>query len=406
MIVIALRKLLRSLRSNPRTLSASMFGLSGAAFIVANLLLVRTLTVEQFALLSLLVSVIYVALVAAPLGIDGLVARRSVAVSQMLLGRVLAVSVVVAAAATLYVWRVYSIDPWAAGLMMASICAGGISGFAAVRFQALHQFSRSLFYLRTPDLALFIAAVCAAIVGSRRMVTPLVILTLVLVIIAVVAWTAVARSISQHELPGRFNWREAGAYLSIQVSASLHMQLERLLTPLLLALNDLTVLAVAMALIGPPFRLLQMTVGYALQPRLRSAQTRSERIRLLVNEALLATGIVVLSSGVLWFATQALVEALLHGKVTVPKSVLLACIVSGVIRVASGFAKACMTALASDRELEYVGALSWFGVAVAVGGAWWCARYGLAGIIYAVAAGWSVRVVTAVYFLGRQLRRA
>jgi len=183
------------------------------------------------------------------------------------------------------------------------------------------------------------------------------------------------------------------------------MQLERLLAASLLGLRDLATLGVVLAVVGPPFRLLQLTVGYALQPRLRAALSRAARVRLLMNEALQAAAIVLVACGVLWFATPFVVRVFLHGKFTVPTDVLLAALVSGALKVCAGIAKASMTALADDRELAYIGLISWIGIAVAIAAAAAGAHVGLSGVIYGVAAGWAVRVAAAAYFVGRRLRR-
>jgi Na+-driven multidrug efflux pump len=87
--------------------------------------------------------------------------------------------------------------------------------------------------------------------------------------------------------------------------------------------------------------------------------------------------------------------------------VLLAALVSGALKVYGGIAKASMTAIADNRELTYIGVISWVGVAVAIAAAAAAAgaHLGLSGVIYGVAAGWAVRVAATAYFVSRRLRQ-
>jgi hypothetical protein len=304
-----------------------------------------------------------------------------------------------------YTRLAYSISPATMGLLLACTCAGSIATVVAGYFQALHAFGRSLFYLRAQDFALFIGSLAAVAVAARVALVPFAVMTAVCSLVGIAAWRDAALRAGAGARYGKINLREAGAYLSVQLSANLLMQLERLLAASLLGLRDLATLGVVLAVVGPPFRLLQLTVGYALQPRLRAAQSRAVRVRLLMNEAAQAAVIVLVACAVLWFATPFVVRVFLHGKFTVPTDVLLAALVSGVLKVGAGIAKASMTALADDRELAYIGLISWIGIAVAIAAAAAGAHVGLSGVIYGVAAGWAVRVAAAAYFVGRRLQR-
>jgi hypothetical protein len=391
--------------AKPGVLTALAFGLSGAAFVAANLLLARVLPVEQFALISLLVSIVNVAIVAAPLGIDGVVARNSVSMSQAVLRRVLLNSVGVAVVAAVYARLTYSMGAGAIELLVACVCAGAISTLVAAYFQAAHAFGRSLFYLRSPDYALFIASLVTLAVGARLALAPFAVMTAIFVVVAAAAWRDALRHSDPNVKRGALNFREAGVYLSVQLSLTLLMQLERLLAANLLTLRDLATLGVVLAVVGPPFRLLQLTAGYALQPRLRAAKSHSARIRLLVSEGIQATAMALVASVTLWFATPLVVRVVLHGKFTVTTDVLLAALISGTLKVYGGIAKASMTAIADNRELAYIGLISWVGVAVAIGGAAAGAHFGLSGVIYGVAAGWIVRVAATAYFVSRRLQK-
>jgi hypothetical protein len=290
-------------------------------------------------------------------------------------------------------------------LLVACVCAGAIATLVAAYFQAAHAFGRSLFYLRSPDYALFIASLVTLAVGARLALLPFAVMTATFVVVAAAAWRDALRHSDPNVKRGALNFREAGVYLSVQLSLTLLMQLERLLAANLLTLRDLATLGVVLAVVGPPFRLLQLTAGYALQPRLRAAKSHSARIRLLVSEGIQATAMALVASVTLWFATPLVVRVVLHGKFTVTTDVLLAALISGTLKVYGGIAKASMTAIADNRELAYIGLISWVGVAVAIGGAAAGAHFGLSGVIYGVAAGWVVRVAATAYFVSRRLQK-
>ena len=92
------------------------------------------------------------------------------------------------------------------------------------------------------------------------------------------------------------------------------MQMERLLTPRLLTLEDLATFAVAATLIGSPFRMLQMGAGYTLLPRLSTAATAEERRQLVRREAAAIMIIGAAGALVILFAAPWVARWLLAGK--------------------------------------------------------------------------------------------
>ncbi len=387
-------------------MAALSFGLSGGAFAIANLMMAHALSVEQFALMTLLVSIVNVASIAAPLGFDGAVTRKSVRMSEGLLRRVLLASVGVAALAATYARVTSPIGPSVVGLVIACICAGAIATLAAAYFQAEHAFGRSLLYMRSPDVALFVAAVVSLAAGATLALIPMAVMSGICVAVAAAAW----RDTMRHSAPvgerGRIDLRETSAYFSAQLSASLLLQVERLLAGSLLSPRDLATLGVVMILAAPPFRLLQLSVGYALQPQLRSAGSHARRVQLLREECLRAAAFVALAAAALWVATPLMLHLLLHDKFSVSQELLRAVLIAGVFKVGSGITKAGVTALADTRDLTWVGVTGWIAVGVAIAGAMAGSGQGLSGIIYGVCAGWAVRVASAAWFVQRGLRRA
>ena len=94
----------------------------------------------------------------------------------------------------------------------------------------------------------------------------------------------------------------------------------------------------------------------------------------------------------------------LQGKYHLAASLVLATVVSGVVKIFNAFTKAAASALATHRELGIVNLLGWGSLAIGIGAGIVGARWGLAGVIYGVALGWSTRAATASYIAARHLR--
>ena len=85
------------------------------------------------------------------------------------------------------------------------------------------------------------------------------------VLLSIVGWGILGRRHPQDSGEGHSLW-EGLSLLGITAAALLLMQLERLLAPRLLSLEDLARFAVVATLVGSPFRMLQMGAGYTLLP--------------------------------------------------------------------------------------------------------------------------------------------
>ena len=177
-----------------------------------------------------------------------------------------------------------------------------------------------------------------------------------------------------------------------------------LVTPRLLTLEDLATLGVLLAIVGPPFRLLQITLGYVLLPVLRAADGRAERISLIAKELALAMLVIVLLWITLWFVTPFLQQAFLSEEYVLSPQLILAALVAGTAKGLSGIARAGVTAVSSVRAMEVMGAIGWISVLVSVAAAYYLSSYGLAGVVYGVTVGWILRLIAAAALIHHQLQ--
>jgi O-antigen/teichoic acid export membrane protein len=283
--------------------------------------------------------------------------------------------------------------------------AGGAVQVAGGQFQSEQRFGISLALHQSPNLILLLSAGWVLAAGARRAETPLAVWTAGFLVAAWIGWWLLFRE--RHAKPHRsvdFPWSEALAIAGLGAAGLLLIQIERLLLPHLLPLEDLATYGVLAAIAGSLFRVLQMGVSYSLLPRLRAAPGVVERRRLLFKEARLVITVAALGSLVIWVATPRIEEWFLGGKYHLSGALVLAAVVTGVAKVLNGFAQSAVSALADPRELSLVSALGWVAVGLAVLGAVAGARWGLPGVIYGVGLGWVMRATVGLFLAARHLR--
>lgn len=389
----------------PTLVSVLIFGVAGLGFTVANLLFARSLSIEEYALFTLVLALYNVGYALAPAGLDSAVNRHMLAANPGLLGRALAVSCVVGVVVSLVAYLVYDLAADLIALVFAACTAGGVMLVAGAKLQSEQRFGPSLVVVQSPNMVLLLAAALAMAVGTTEARLPLVISAAGLVVAAALSWRILLREKSgAAPASSAIRWRETLLLGGFNAPHLIMVQLERLVLPYVLPLAALALFGVLMAIAGSLFRLLQMGIGFSLLPRLSRAASVRERRRLLWNEAWLAAAIALLGSAGIVVAAPLVEHWLLAGKYHLAASLLAAAIVSGIAKILNGFALAAATALATEGELALLNVASWLAIGVALIGAVIGARFGLAGVIYGVAAGWGLRALVAFAFVARHLR--
>jgi O-antigen/teichoic acid export membrane protein len=385
--------------------SVAVLGLSGLGFALANLVLARALPTEEYAIVTLVVALVNVGCPLAAAGVDGVVNRRRLEAGPRLLRRLSHALVPVALVFSAIGAVGYQTSLPISLIVLLCTMAGGAVTVAGAQFQSEQRFGLSLALHQSPNLILLISAAWVVAAGSHRAETPLAVWTAGSLVSAALGWSLLFRE--RHAKPYRsvdFPWSEALAIAGLAAAGLLLIQLERLVLPYLLPLEDLATYGVLAAIAGSLFRVLQMGVSYSLLPRLRAAPGVVERRRLLLKEARLVIGVAALGSLVIWVATPRIEEWFLGGKYHLSAALVLAAVVTGFAKVLNGFAQSAVSALADARELSLVNALGWVAVGVAALGAVAGARWGLPGVIYGVGLGWVMRASVGLYLSARHLR--
>lgn len=396
---------MRRLWRSPTLRSIVVLGLAGAGFAAANLILARLLPTEEYARFTLMVALVNVGFALAPTGIDGMVNRLHLEAGPRLFGRTMTATTLVGILFGLIGLAGYRLSPALALMILIATAAGGALMVAGAQFQSEQRFGVSLAVIQSPNIVLFLSALAVALTGVRTAWPPLVVWTAGFVIVAAWAWSVLFEE--RHGKPHRgaqFPWAEALSIAGVQAAGLVLIQLDRLVIPYVLPLEDLALYGVLAAIVGSLFRVLQMGVGYSLLPRLRAAPDVLERRRLVAKEARLVAAIVGSGTAVIWVVTPMVERLFLAGKYHLTASLILAGVITGVAKILNAFTKATVSALADTRELSVVNVFGWASVAIAVVASAFGARWGLVGVIYGVGLGWLIRAVSALYFTARHLR--
>ena len=396
---------MRRLWGSPTLRTVAVYGVAGAGFAGANLILARVLPTTEYAVVTLVVALLNLGFSVAPAGVDGVVNRRHLEAGPRLLRQVLVPATITALLLAGTGALAYGTGPALTALTLVSILAGGALIVAAAQFQSEQRYGPSLALLQSTNIVLLLAAVVTVVTGVRDARLPILVVAVGTVIGAVWGWTALFRE--RHAKPhhdAAVPWGDALAYAGVQATGLLLIQLERLVLPHLLPLEALATYGVLGAVVGSLFRVLQMGVGYSLLPRLRRAGTVAERRHLVAKEARLVSGVVVLGSAAIALIVPLVEHWFLAGKYHLTGALVLAAVASGVAKILNAFVKATASAMADQRELSTINAIGWVSVVIGIAGAAVGARWGLVGVIYGVAVGWLVRAVAPIWITARHLR--
>ena len=377
------------------------FGLGGVGYALGNLLLARALPLAQFGVFTLFIALVQIGASLAPIGLDGQVNRRPGALVRP--GRALLTSGAVAVITAIIAWTVYRLDTALIVALIISIAAGGTSHVASAVFQSRLRFGLALSLSQGLAVALLGMGTVAVLVGGAPPEALAAFVAGYYVFSASVGWGILAREQPRGSAEVH-SFLEGLSLLGITAAAMILMQLERLLTPRLLTLEDLATFAVVATLIGSPFRMLQMGAGYTLLPRLSTASTPDDRRHLVRREAVAVMLIGGAAALVAWFAAPWVARWLLAGKYQLSAALMIATLVSGGVKIADSFATTVVWALGSARQLATLNWVSWACAGLGVLAAWLGARWGLVGLMYGVTFAWVARGTFAGALAARLLR--
>jgi O-antigen/teichoic acid export membrane protein len=398
--------LLKTLYKSPALRVTAAFAVGGLAFTIGNLILARVMPPTEYGLVSLVIGIVAVGTYIAPLGIDLVVPRRGLPLGTALRRAAAVTSALLALAATVLAAAVYRLEWGLLACILVATTAAGIVQVTAAHFQSQHRFGISVPLLQASNWALVPVGLMTAVVGVGGALLPSALLALLALLTAATGWGLVmvdARAAPRQGLPSRL-WQEAVPLMAVTSASACFLQLERLVIAPTVGINELAVFGVLASLVGSPFRMLQAAAGFTLIPRLRQAASTQARAQLLWHEALVVVAVMAGGSVILWLVAPFIAHVLLGGRYDLSDALILATIVSGVLKVFSAFATAAASALASERSLTLLSIASWACIGIATLASFAAARWGLVGVLYAISAGWLLRSLVASWIALPHLR--
>jgi O-antigen/teichoic acid export membrane protein len=399
--------MLRTIYKSPSLRAAIAFGLGGAAFAVGNLIFARILSSYEYGLLSLVIGVIQVAGFSAPLGLDYLIARRGLTFGARLRRTVFLMSMLVGLGTFFVTMELYHLNVSLLIPIFVATVAMGVAQTVAAHYQSQQQFGLSVPFVQASNCLLLLIALIAALCSMTSATLPSDLIALTGVVTAAVGWLMIKKRVAENApqpMPAHL-WSEAISLMTINVASSVLLQLERLIIPVVIGIEDLALFGVAASLVGSPFRMLQHAVTFTIVPRLRDASSVIDRRRLLRHEFFLCGVVMGPAALVIWQLAPWIAHRLFGGRYDLSTAIIAAMIVSGLLKVLSAFGTSVVSALAPDKGLRLLSAGSWVCIALAVALAYAFRPWGLCGVIYAISVGWLVRTVIAFWISLPYLRR-
>ena len=408
--------MLRALYKSASLRAAAVLGLGGLAFTLGNLILARTLPAQEYGLISLVIGIVAVAGLTAPLGLDLVIGRRGLRLDSRLRRGILSISTAVGLVTAAVSAVVYRLDGALLICILVTTIASGLMQSSAAHFQGRQRFGPAVWIVQLSNWTLLFAALLTALAGFETAARSCAVLALTSAIGGAAAWVLAARQDGrgtsrqtsaprEASVPARALLGEAFSLVTIHTSNAVFLQLERLLLAPIVGVQALALFGVVAALVASPFRMLQMAVLFTLIPNLRHAADVEERRRLLRREMLLVAGAIGAGSVVIWSVAPPLAHWFLSGRYDLSASLMGAALVSGVLKLCSAFATGTVIALAEDKGLRTLSAVSWATLGLSVVGAFAAAPWGLVGVLYGISAGWLVRSLIATWMALPHLRR-
>lgn len=368
--------------------ASAAFGLSGAAFTLAMLLLARALPVEAFGRLTLAIALFNIVNLLTPLGLDQMLLRQKLDLGPRLLLLLLGSGAVLGGATAAAAVATGGLRPAEAALTALSVTAGGIVATAGMGLRVQGRAMASMALAISASYTLLLAGGMAVLLGERDAVLPLALVTGGNLACAGLGWRLATR---QGRVPRAerepVRAAEALSLLGLVTLGTVSLQIERILIPIPLGLRELATFGVLASVAIFPFRLLAAGVGFTLPPRLRGTRRAAARRRIVLGEAALFAAVSVPACALLAALGPWLTQTVTGGGYAVGHGLVLAACVNGAVKVVGAFPRAILVACGSMQDIVALNGqgLLWLGLTVA--GALWGARYGLEGLLWGASLG-------------------
>jgi Polysaccharide biosynthesis protein len=399
--------MLKALYRSASLRTAAAMGIGGVCFSLGSLLLARVMPTAEYGLVSLVFGIVGVAGLTAPLGLDQVAARRGIRLDAGWRRAALGAAALTALAAAVFAALVYHLAVSLALSVALITLALGLAQAAGGHFQGQQHLRTAVWVVQLLNGAIILVALLdLALDLPTAGEVCLLIGSLAILAAAAVWWLVRRRQGAGESQPTPWGLRsEAMSLLTVQACSSAFIQLERLLIGPIVGLHDLAVYSVLAALVSSPFRLLQGAVQFTLIPTLRVAGDARARRAKLVREAALVFVTIAAGSVAIWILAPPLARWLTAARYDLPHALIAATLVSGFLKVVSGFLTAVVVSCGEPRRLRWLSFVCWGTIGISVAGAFLTGPWGLVAVLYGIAAGWLVRCLLTAWLAFPYLRQ-
>ena len=398
--------MLKALYRSASLRTAVAMGIGGVGFSLGSLLLARLLPTKEYGLVSLVLGIVAVAGLTAPLGLDQVAARRGIRLDARWRRAALGACVLTALGAATVAGLLYHLPAALVASVALITVALGIAQSAGGHFQGQQHLRMAVWVVQLLNWALALVALLDIAIGlTTAGEVCLAIAAVAILAAAGVWWLVKRREGAEDRQPTAWGLRkEAMSLLTVQTCGSAFMQLERLLLGPIVGLYELALYSVLAALVSSPFRLLQGAVQFTLIPTLRVAGDARSRRAKVGREAALVFITVAAGSVAIWVLAPPLARWLTAGRYALSHALIAATLVSGFLKVLSGFTTAVVVSCGEARRLRILGFVCWGSIGVSVAGAFLTGRWGLVAVLYGISAGWLIRCLLTAWLALPYLR--
>ena len=371
--------------------SSAAFGLSGAAFAMGTLLLARSMPVEQFGELSLMIALYNIFCLLTPAGIDQIAVRHQLSPSGRLLVTSLGICAGIGVIVSLGVSGFGALDGWDAVALGLAVAVGGMVVVASGLYRAAGNLGAAVWIFTGANWGLLMIGVAGQGMDMSTSRLPFTLFLLWQAVIAVIAWVSLMKDVQPASVAEpratAIPWREAPALLGMAAVGTIALQLERVMIPSLIDLAALATFSVLASVAIFPFRVMTAAIEFSLTPRLR-AETCSDRRRYVFwRELWTISGALVVASALVFIVAPWITIWITDDKYELSVALLFAACINGAAKFVQTIPRAVLTACGTARDLSFLNYIGWLGLALAVLGGFVGVEYGLAGVIIGVALG-------------------
>jgi O-antigen/teichoic acid export membrane protein len=386
--------------------AALALGVGGIAFALASLLMARFMEPELFGLLILILALVQFGTGLGPLGVDLVVNRHRLPATRRLGARVVLTGALAAGLVCGIGELVYDIPTSYLALLFAIVIVSAANRVGAAFFQSAARFTGALALTQAQNFVFLATVPLALLAGDFSVEFVLRIVLAGYTLTALIGWLYARASLADRGQPvgETVLLKEGLGGLGIALAVLTMMMMERLLIPILLSLEAMATFAVLASVVGAPFRMMQLAIGFTLLPQLRRATSEAAAHQLIRSE--IAIGVAICLGGTLLVLTIGpwAINLIVGDRYEIGLPLFVAAILAGYAKILQGTTLAIVNALGSPRVLALMGTAAWLSLVVAAALSWTLSGLGLQGIIYGVGGGWLMQALVALWLCRGAIR--